>query len=173
MRRLVLAGLVGILMLSSAYTSNTPTYEDVLSQLADTFHVSTNDKYTLVVFWHAGIPESRLLIPKVKDVYDDYKEREYAFGQNGLNLLYVSIDEFRSPMAKAWKSMDMGDTPYIWDKEKTFSTALETTRPELVLLDSRGFICIRTTILYDMCVYLDKMSDSEWANLGKDKYNKW
>lgn len=140
--------MVMIMIISSSYTSSTNnihSYKTELQYLSEHLNVDVDNKYTLISFWHSGFPYSRINNQHLKQVYEEFKDKSFAFDANGLNLLYISTDEFNSPCKKAIKADELGDYPNLWDKDKSISYAFESHLPEFVLLNSLGYICIKTT----------------------------
>lgn len=156
-----------VMIISSSYTSSTndiPTYKTELQYLSQHLNVDVDNKYTLISFWHAGFPYSRINNHNIKQVYKEYKDKSFAFDANGLNLLYISIDEFNSPRKKAIKTDEIGDYPNLWDKDKSISYAFESHSPEFILLNSNGYICIRTRDINDIREKLKYFSKEEFLN---------
>ncbi|RZS75969.1 TlpA family protein disulfide reductase [Pseudobacter ginsenosidimutans] len=91
-------------------------------------------KYLLIDFWASWCGPCRQAIPKVRALYDLYKEK-------GFDVLSISIDTDR----KAWiKAMDDEQMPWAQtlspDKNKTMDKFLFSGIPTLYLIDREGKI---------------------------------
>ena len=96
-------------------------------------------KYVLIDFWASWCGPCRQAIPKVKELYSQYKEK-------GLEVLSVSIDTDKKAWAKA-----MADEKMPWqqllspDKDKTMKDFMFSGIPTLYLLDREGKIISKYT----------------------------
>lgn len=91
-------------------------------------------KYVLIDFWASWCGPCRQAIPKVKELYEQYKSK-------GFDVLSISIDTDR----KAWiKAMNEEGMPWAQtlspDKNKTMDTYLFSGIPTLYLIDREGKI---------------------------------
>ncbi|EHQ28142.1 TlpA family protein disulfide reductase [Mucilaginibacter paludis] len=100
---------------------------------------SLKGKYVLVDFWASWCGPCRKAIPKLKELYTEYKDK-------GFEILSVSVDTDHS----AWKRA-MSEEAMPWaqvvspDKEKTLSDFMIQGIPTLFLLDKDGKIIEKFT----------------------------
>jgi thiol-disulfide isomerase/thioredoxin len=93
-----------------------------------------NGKYLLIDFWASWCGPCRAAIPKVKELYSEYKDK-------GFDVLSVSIDDDKGAWRKAMKDENMPWEQLLSpDKDKTMKQFQFSGIPTMYLIDPAGNI---------------------------------
>jgi thiol-disulfide isomerase/thioredoxin len=91
-------------------------------------------KYLLIDFWASWCGPCRAAVPKVKQLYDRYKDK-------GFEVVSISIDDSKTAWQKAMEEEKMPWQQWLSpDKNKTMQTFLFSAIPTLYLVDRQGRI---------------------------------
>jgi len=91
-------------------------------------------KYLLIDFWASWCGPCRAAVPKVKQLYDHYKDK-------GFEVVSISIDDSKTAWQKAMEEEKMPWQQWLSpDKNKTMQTFLFSAIPTLYLVDRQGRI---------------------------------
>ncbi|MBV4357611.1 TlpA family protein disulfide reductase [Pinibacter aurantiacus] len=96
-------------------------------------------KYVLIDFWASWCGPCRQAIPKVKELYEKYKDK-------GLDIVSVSIDDSKKAWAKAMEEEGMPWKQLLSpDKNATMKNFLFSGIPTIYLIDKQGKIVSKYT----------------------------
>jgi len=96
-------------------------------------------KYVLIDFWASWCGPCRQAIPKVKELYEKYKDK-------GLDIVSVSIDDSKKAWAKAMEEEGMPWQQLLSpDKNATMKNFLFSGIPTIYLIDKQGKIVSKYT----------------------------
>lgn len=113
------------------------------------------NKYTLIDFWYTHCTPCMVQIPKLKKLYDQYK-------QNGFGMIGVSIDDVK--YLDHWKDVIKTrdwNWPQYWDKDAKNATGLLSIEgyPYNFLLDQNGVIVKKNIPPEELEMILKKMPE--------------
>lgn len=152
-KRSFIIGLAGVLVFSAAKTGVEESYENQIQHISHLPLVSgdtitpehLNGKLLLLNFWASYDAESRINNYNLLRLSEDYQNTSF-FNAQGLEVVSVSLDTYRSQLLKAIEADETQDFLHICDFKGTDSEicrSFDIDRPVNLLVSTDGRVLAR------------------------------
>ncbi len=150
---MLVLGAMAMIFTSSMKESEESNYSEELAALGQETLLnggqltadSLNGRMLLVSFWASYDPSSRINSYNLLKIQDEYKTSSFDGGE-GLEVVCVSLDVFRSPLVKAIESDGTQSFYHICDlkgEESPLAKSFDVNRPVNLLISADGRILAR------------------------------